>query len=142
MIDPVQLVVSVVGVSLIVGLVWLVTGGQTASVGGEAEVRRRLGRELPGFAIGLLAIDSQGRAAVAQSSDGAEIALLFATGKRITCWVLPAAAVRGAELRRLSDGKALLELRTGDFTLGRLKLELAHAESASGLLPDLLGAPA
>ena len=132
MIDPVQLVVSVVGVSLIVGLVWLAAGSETASVGDAAAVRERLAREFPGFTIGALVIDLKGRAAIARSKDGAEIALLFATGQRVTCWSLPASALARAKLRSQASGRAVLELDTGDFTCPRLKLELAHSSSAEG----------
>jgi hypothetical protein len=142
LIDPVQLVVSVMGVSLIVGLVWLAAGGTTASVGDEAAVRQRLARELPGFLIGALAIDSNGRSAIAQSQDGAEIALLFATGRRMTLWSLPAADIQWAELRTFAAGNAILELATGDFTRSRLKLDLSDAASARGLLPGVLQARA
>jgi hypothetical protein len=133
LIDPVQAVVSVVGVSLIVGLVWLAAGSETARVGDAAAVRERLARELPGFSIGALVVDRNGRAAVARSRDGAELALLFATGKRVTCWSLPSAIAR-AHLRSHAPGNAVLELDTGDFTRPHLKLELADPESAEGLL--------
>lgn len=132
MIDPVQLVVSVVGVSLIVGLVWLAAGSETASVGDAAAVRERLARELPGFLIGALVVDRNGRAAIAQSKDGAELALLFATGRRVTCWSLPATALARAKLQSHASGNAVLELDTGDFTHPRLKLELANSASAEG----------
>jgi hypothetical protein len=133
LIDPVQAVVSVVGVSLIVGLVWLAAGSATASVGDAAAVRERLARELPGFVVGALVVDRNGRAAVARSKDGAELALLFATGKRVTCWSLPA-AIAGAKLRSQASGNAVLELETGDFTRPHLKLDLADSASAEGLL--------
>jgi len=142
MIDPVQLVVSVVGVSLIVALVWAAAGWKTASVGDAAAVRERLGRELPGFAIGALAVDSKGRAAIARSDDGAQIVLLFAMGQRLTCWTLPAAAIRGAKLRPLEGGGATLDLETGDFTRGRMRLDLADAAMAAAVLPGLVEAGA
>lgn len=134
MIDPIQLVVSVVGVSLIVGLVWLAAGSGTASVGDAAAVRQRLARELPGFLIGALVVDRNGRAALARSKDGAELALLFATGQRVTCWSLPTKAIAAAKLRSQASGNVVLELDTGDFTRPRLKLELADSASAEGLL--------
>jgi hypothetical protein len=136
MLDPVQALISVTGVSLILSLVWLATrNAPPLTLGGEAGVRARLAREVLGFRIGQLAVEPSDRRALAISADGGEVVLLFVMGTRVVWWRLPLAKLGRIE-RKSRDGGVTLELHTGDFT----RPEFSLAVPDVSLLPAQLRA--
>ncbi len=125
MLDPVQIVVSVVGVSLVVALVWLATRRAPPVVlGGEGGLRPWLGREFPGFQAGAIGVDGSDRRALALSEDAREVALIFVMGRRRVGWRFPVNKLRGVEVRDAADGMAVVDIATGDFTRPHFSLEV------------------
>jgi hypothetical protein len=129
-----DVLVSLSGVLLIVGLVWWAMGSAVARIG-EAQARERIAFEHPDFAIGRLLIGADGRSAIALSDKGNELVLLFALGSRITCWRLPRNSIQ-AQL--LSNPSALL-LDTHDFTLPRVRLPIGDSPANRELADALAG---
>jgi hypothetical protein len=134
MLDPIQILISVGGVSLVVLLVWLATRSAPPVVlGGEAGARAWLARELPGFTPGPLAVDIHDRRGLAVSNDAAEVALIFVIGRRTVGWRLPAAKLGRPEVRD-TQGATVVAVSTGDFTRPSFWLEVADASPIRGLL--------
>jgi hypothetical protein len=129
-----DVLVSLAGVLLIVGLVWWAMGSAVARID-EAHARERLTFEYPDFTIGRLLLGTDGRGALAFSKDGSELVVLFALGSRITCWRLPKTSVQA----KLQSNPPALLLDTHDFTLPRLRLPIGDSPSNRELAASLAG---
>jgi hypothetical protein len=141
--DPVQALVSVAGVSLMVFLVWFATRrAAPVTLGDEAGVREWVGRELLGFTVGEVAVDADRRRAIAISAKGDEAALIFVMGRRPVAWRLPVARLGGASLQEAGDGKLAVDLPTGDFTRPHFSMTLSGAPGVVELLRAVQGGPA
>ena len=116
-----DVLVSLSGVVLVVGLVWWTMGSAVARIGDEAAARARIAPDHPDFVTNRLLIAADQRSALALSADGREAILLFALGSRVTLWRMPRNRLR-AELRETA-----LIVHTHDFTLPRLCLPLTDA---------------
>ena len=137
MLDPVGILISVSGVSLVVFLVWLSTRrAAPIALGGEAGARAFLTRELFGFQVGQIALDVGDRRGLATSADGRELVLFFVMGGRPTFWRVPVAKIGKLALRDAGDGQALLEIRTADFTRPKLSLTFASKAQVERLLAE------
>jgi hypothetical protein len=135
MLDPVQILISVGGVSLVLGLVWLATRREPPVVlGGEVGARAWIRRELLGFQVGELAVDVGDRRALAVSADGSEVALVYVMGRRLTSWRLPLGKLGQVELRQGGEGEIVIEVPTGDFTRRRFSLTIRGSQEDARLL--------
>jgi hypothetical protein len=138
MLDPVQILISVSGVSLVVVLVWLATRqAPPVALGGPDGARAWIQRELHGFRLGPIAIDIGDRRALAVSEDGGEVALIFVLGRRLVGWRLPASQLGGLKLRDAADGTALVQVSTGDFTRPGFSLTVQDPAPLAGLRAGL-----
>jgi hypothetical protein len=130
-----DVLVSLAGVLLIVGLVRWAMGNAIARIGEDA-AKARIALEHPDFEIDRLVIGTDGHDALALSADGREVILLFAMGDRITCWRMPRLQIRAEATG--DPTKPTLELTTGEYTLPRLRLACADAAVGHELV-SLLG---
>lgn len=126
--NPFLLVLPVAGIALILLVIWL-TGGLKSARVDRAGALARLAEDLPDFAAGSLAIDTDGRLAVARAASGDELALVFAVGSRLATRKLRARDLRAAHLRPGPGGTQLI-LQTGDFARSNFELRLPEAEAA------------
>jgi hypothetical protein len=133
-----DVVLSLSGVVLVVGLVRWAMGSALARLDDEGDARTRIAADHPDFQVGRLALATDGRSALAISLDGREAVLLFTLGRRITCWRMARARVHARWLGDEAAATTLL-VSTGDFTLPRLRLTLADAASARALVTELQG---
>jgi hypothetical protein len=123
--DPLSLLVSLLGVLAIIGLVFWAMGSKMALIENEEAARARIAWDHPDFIVGQLTIGADGREALAVSADGREAILLFALGNRITCW---RQARQQLHVEEREDAPNTLLVTTGDFTLPHLRLSLADAK--------------
>jgi hypothetical protein len=129
-----DVLVSLAGVLLVVGLVWWAMGSAVARID-EARARERLAFEFPDFVIGRLLIGADGRSALAISDEGNDLVLLFALGIRVTLWRLPRTSVQA----ELQPNPPVLVLDTHDFTLPRLRLPIGDLPANRELAASLAG---
>ncbi len=135
MLDPVQILISVGGVSLVLVLVWLATRRAAPVVlGGPDGARKQIERELLGFQLGEVVVDVGDRRALALSADGSEVALVYVMGRRLTCWKLPLGRLGQVELRAAGEGTTAIDLPTGDFTRRHFSLTFRGSPEDARLL--------
>jgi hypothetical protein len=123
--DPLSVLLSLVGVLAIIALVWWAMGSAVARIGDEEAARTRIAWDHPDFVIGQLVISADGRDALALSADGRETILLFALGSRLVLWRQARQQLHAVEPEGSSPNT--LVVTTGDFTLPHLRLSLADA---------------
>jgi hypothetical protein len=135
-----DVLVSLSGVVLIVGLVWWAMGNALAGITDERAARERIAAEHPDFTVGRLGIGADGRSALAISADDREAVLLFTLGNKIVCWRLPRTRLQ-AKLLHPAGVKATLVVDTGDFTRPSFRMLLADEGVARALCSELQGPP-
>lgn len=125
--NPFLLALPVAGIALILLVIWL-TGGLKSARVDRAKALARLAEDLPDFEAGSLAVDADGRLALARATSGDELVLVFAVGNRLATRKLKPRDLRAAHLRPDPDGTRLI-LQTGDFARPRFELRLPEAEA-------------
>ena len=117
-----QLLISVAGIVVMVGLCQLLFGGKETSLGDVAAVAERLARDIPGFRAGQATLSRDARSALIENVQDGQIYLAVARGGDLVTRKL----ARGIQVAR-DDGRLLLTL--DDFTLPKAELELADAKT-------------
>jgi hypothetical protein len=127
------LLASLVGVALVVALCALLFAKGRAWLG-AAEAEAYLREILPAFAARLTSVATDGRAALCENAVDGAIHLLVSHGDRLVVRKLSAGLVKA-----VARSDNALSLALADFTLPRLRLSFADADSA-GLWAQKLGA--
>ncbi len=115
-----QLLISVGGITLMVGLCWALLGHKSAPLADGAVLSESLAQDIPGFRAGQVAFSRDARSALIENARDGDVYLVVSRGD-------------GLVTRRLApdtlvarDGDRL-DLRLRDFTLRRTQLDIADA---------------
>jgi hypothetical protein len=117
-----QLLISVGGITLMVGLCALLFGRAGKPLSDASAVVESLARDIPGFRAGRMALSRDARAALIEDARDGSIYLAVMRGDGLVTRKLSRDALAGREGDRLA-----LKLR--DFTLRKAELDLADAAS-------------
>lgn len=118
-----DLLVSAGGVALLAAISYALGAWRTATAD-EAAARERLAFDEPDFSPVRWYIDAKGRAAVATSGDGREVAVVFAVGDALATRRMKTGALR------VRQSGAALDVLLGDFSRRKLALEAPDAATA------------
>jgi hypothetical protein len=115
-----QLLISVAGIAVMVGLCWLLFGDKDSALGDVATVAERLARDVPGFRAGAATLSRDARSALIENASDGQVYLAIMRGddlvaRRLACGI------------RVARKDNRLELTLDDFTLHNAELDLADA---------------
>jgi hypothetical protein len=125
-----QLLISLAGIVVMVGLCRLLFGGKETSLSDVAAVAERLARDIPGFRAGAATLSLDGRTALIENARDAHTYLVVLRGEDLVTRKL----ARG--LRMVREGERL-EFTLDDFTLHSAELDLADAATWEAKLKGL-----
>jgi hypothetical protein len=115
-----QLLISVGGITVMVGICWALFGRAARSLLSSDVAAATLARDIPGFRAGAATVSRDGHTALIEDlRDGAVYLAIMRGGDVVTRQLR-----RGLGLARNGDR---LELRLKDFTLGKAELDLNDA---------------
>jgi hypothetical protein len=126
--STIAMLIPLGGIALILVSVWL-TGGARRTQLDQPLVLRRLDEDLPDFAAATIDIDADAATAIAASTDGRSLALIFAAGDKVVVRPLGRHDIRQIAQEPQGDRMRLI-IDTDDFTHGRFALLLSYAEAA------------
>jgi hypothetical protein len=115
-----QLLISVGGITLMVGLCWALFGHKSVPLADGAALSASLARDTPGFHAGQVAISRDANSALIEDARDGAIYLVVSRGDGLVTRKL----APGALVARDGDR---LDLRLLDFTLRQVQLDLADA---------------
>jgi hypothetical protein len=115
-----QLLISVAGIAMMIGLCRLLFGSKETSLDNVAAVTERLARDIPGFRAGHATLSRDARSALIENVRDGQIYLAVTRGDDLVTRKL----ARGIHVAREGDR---IELIFDDFTLRDAQLDLADA---------------
>jgi hypothetical protein len=115
-----QLLISVGGITLMVGLCWALFGHRSVPLGNSSMLSASLAFDIPGFCAGQVAFSRDARLALIENARDGAVYLVVSRGDGlVTRKLAPDTLVA-------RDGDRL-DLRLRDFTLRQVQLDLADA---------------
>ena len=115
-----QLLISVAGITVMVGLCRLLFGGREMSLGDVATLAEALARDIPDFRAGMATFSRDAHSAMIENIRDGQIYLAVTRGDNLVTRKL----ARGFRVAREGDR---LELIFDDFTLRNAQLDLTDA---------------
>jgi hypothetical protein len=115
-----QLLISVTGIAVMVGLCWALFGRDMAAIESANALAETMARDVPGFCAGATALSADRRGALIENACDGAVFLAVMRGD-------------GLVTRRIAGGFSLrrngsrLEFHLPDFTLSHASLDLADA---------------
>lgn len=116
-----QLLISVIGIAVMVGLCRLLFGRSGAAFTGPADVAAVLTYDVPGFRLGVAALSCDRRGALAEDARNGAIYLAVMRGDGVVTRKLNGGM-------RVTRAGTVLDFRFPDFSFGRARLDFADAE--------------